>query len=364
MKMKISVIVPVYNAQIYLENMLESILSQKFDDWELVLIVSKSVDKSLEICQEYAKKHSRIRIIEVDKASAGQARNLGLKEATAEYTMFIDADDLLPDNETLNKFLAVAEETGDDIVVSNYMRLWKGNLLKAASHVGFSKKGQQTEDFRFQGFFSVGTLAYVWGKLYRKEFLDKNQILFADVTYAEDKLFNMQCYLNGAHYAFFDDVGYIYRRNEASVSYQYNSRLMECWIKIAKQLRNYTRNKSQENERVVLNEKYAEAGLIEYILFFGIFFSAKMEYTGGSSTIKEVRKFIKQYHKDMIVKKAFMKLARGKRIRQLSQLHWRAMIRMFSIAINCHLYGLIAIGIKVLVLLRVDERLSDTGLRE
>lgn len=362
--MKISVIVPVYNAQAYLENMLESILSQRFNDWELLLIVSKSVDKSLEICQEYAKKHSRIRVIEVTRASAGQARNLGLKEAIAEYIMFVDADDLLPDNETLNKFFAMAEKTGNDIVVSNYMRLWKGNLLKAASHISFSKKDQRTEDFRFQGFFSVGTLAYVWGKLYKKEFLDKNQIWFADVTYAEDKLFNMQCYLSGARYSFLNDVGYIYRRNETSVSYQYNSDLMECWIKIAVELRNYTKEKLQKNENVVTNVKCAAAGLIEYILFFGVFFSTKMEYTGGNSTIKDVRNFIQHYHKNAIVKKTFTSLAKNKRVRQLSQLHWKVMIRTFSIVLSLHLYSLIAVGIKLLVLLRVDERLSDTGLRE
>ena len=89
-----------------------------------------------------------------------------------------------------------------------------------------------------------------------------------------------------------------------------------------------------------------------------------MEYTGGRGTIKSVRKLIQKYHAQMLVKKSFMKLAKDSRIRELSQFHWRVMIRIFSIAINCHLYGLIAVGIKILVALRIDERLSDTGLRE
>jgi hypothetical protein len=58
-----------------------------------------------------------------------------------------------------------------DIVVGNYERLWNGQRFAAASHTSFSEKNPDSEDFRFQGFFSVGTLSYVWGKLYRKQFL-------------------------------------------------------------------------------------------------------------------------------------------------------------------------------------------------
>ena len=75
--MMISVIVPVYNAQAYLSDMIDSVLSQKFAEWELLLIVSKSEDDSLEICQSYAKKTSKIRVIEMPSGSAGMARSNG-----------------------------------------------------------------------------------------------------------------------------------------------------------------------------------------------------------------------------------------------------------------------------------------------
>ena len=112
------------------------------------------------------------------------------------------------------------------------------------------------------------------------------------------------------------------------------------------------------------NIKNAATGLMEYILFFGIFFAAKMEYTDGSGSIKRVRALVKNYHTDPLVKKAFKKLVRDPRVKELSQLHWRVMLRLFSLAINWKLYGVLAVGIKVLVLLRIDERLSDTGLRK
>ena len=334
--MMISVIVPVYNAQAYLSDMIDSVLSQKFAEWELLLIVSKSEDDSLEICQSYAKKTSKIRVIEMPSGSAGMARNIGLKEAMAEYIMFVDADDLLPDGEVFERFYHRAIESKADIVVSNYMRLWKGNLLKAASHESFSGIEQDQEDFRFQGFFSVGTLSYVWGNIYRKHFLEENQILFTDLSYAEDKLFNMQCCLSGARYAFLDDIGYIYRRNEQSISYQYNPKQSQCWITIAKQIRDYAKKNKTNTENK--NIKNAATGLMEYILFFGIFFAAKMEYTDGSGSIKRVRALVKNYHTDPLVKKAFKKLVRDPRVKELSQLHWRVMLRLYTLPINWKLY--------------------------
>lgn len=362
--MKVSIIVPVYNAQAYIDEMLDSILSQSYKNWELLLIISKSKDNSLEICRDYAKKNSRINVIEVDASSLGAARNVGVKAAHGEYIMFVDADDFLPDQFVIECFLNKAQKTDADIIVANYKRLWKKRLLAACSHECFSTKNQQTEDFRFQGFFSVGTLSYVWGKLYRRSFIEQNHICFADIAYAEDKLFNMQCCLSGAKYAFLDVVGYIYRRNEQSVSFQYNPHLKDCWLEIAILLGSYAKEVKVEDKKTAEAVKDAATGLIEYLLFFGIFFSAKMEYTGGRGTIKSVRKLIQEYHAQMLVKKSFMKLAKDSRIRELSQFHWRVMIRIFSIAINCHLYGLIAVGIKILVALRIDERLSDTGLRE
>lgn len=357
----ISVIVPVYNAQAYLSTMLDSILSQSYQDWELILVVSKSKDDSLEICKSYAKNCSKIRVYEEAVSSPGAARNKGLIETQGDYIMFVDADDFLTDEQILDRFFYQAMKSGADIVVSNYMRLWKGKLLKATSHASFSGIEQDREDFRFQGFFSIGTLSYVWGKLYRRQFLEENQIFFNDIAYAEDKLFNMQCCLKGARYAFLDEIGYVYRRNEQSISYQYNPKLKECWLTIAKQLRSYV--KKDRKESLQGTEK-AATGLIEYILFFGIFFAAKMEYADGVGSIKGVRDLIKDYHADPIVKKAFKMLVRDPRVKELSQLHWRVMLRLFSVAINWKLYGVLAVGIKVLVLLRIDERLSDTGLRE
>lgn len=356
----ISIIVPVYQAQAYIGEMLESILSQTYKDWEVLLVVSRSNDNSLEICRSYEKQYSRIRVFEEDDLSVSEARNKGLQEAKNDHIMFVDSDDYLPDKQTLDYFVKKAQVTTADIIVANYMRLWENHLLKAKPHNTFSRMDQQSEDFRFQGFFSVGTLSYVWGKLYRKKFLDENKIHFFDVSYAEDKLFNLQCYLSGAQYEFIDEIGYVYRKNRQSISHQYNPSLKECWLTIASLLIQQVK----EGEKKQSDTIDAAAGMVEYLLIFGIFFAAKMEYVSGKRSVRAVRKMLIEYYQVPLAQKSIKKCMKEKRIQKLSQIHWRVMIRIFSLAANCHLYLSIAIGIRLLTMLRIDERLSDTGIRQ
>lgn len=206
----VSIIVPVYNAETYLPEMLESVISQKYSDWEMLLIDNCSEDGSLEVCRAYERKDLRICVIEEKERGISTARNCGLQAAQGDYIMFIDADDFLPDDQVLERFVTTMQCQNADIVVGNYARLWNKRRLHAASHTVFSGEDQDSEDFRFQGFFSVGTLSYVWGKLYRRQFLVENKIAFENVSYAEDKLFNIQCYLCNPHYAFVSQIQYIY----------------------------------------------------------------------------------------------------------------------------------------------------------
>ena len=91
----VSVIMPVYNAERYLSEAIESVLNQTYTDFELLLINDRSTDKSKEICQEYAQKDNRIVLLENDTENhgPGSARNIGLDNATGEFIIFVDADE-------------------------------------------------------------------------------------------------------------------------------------------------------------------------------------------------------------------------------------------------------------------------------
>lgn len=354
---KISVIIPVHNAEKYIDKAVQSVMEQNYTNWELLLIENGSEDASLDICKKNAEKDSRIQVLKEKNKGAGSARNTGLCSAEGEYIVFIDADDYLPDKSVFQRYMNIAKQIRADIIVSNYVRLWSGKILPAAGHDSFSVYSPDSEEFRFRGFFSVGTLSYVWGKLYRKSFLDQNRITFSEYPYAEDKLFNMQCYVCGAKYAFIEQIGNVYRKNEDSVSYKYNPESSRCWLGIAQTFKNWMEEEGKDVEQY--------EGLIQYTVFFASFFDAKMEYQKRRKSIWMIWKILRIYGNDSIGKDCFAKLACDKKcIPQLNQKIWRIVIKGFSRGMKWKCYLALSFGIKQLIEHRVDEKLSDTGLRE
>lgn len=354
---KISVIIPVHNAEKYIDKAVQSVMEQNYTNWELLLIENGSEDASLDVCKKNAEKDSRIQVLKEKNKGAGSARNTGLCSAEGEYIVFIDADDYLPDKSVFQRYMNIAKQIRADIIVSNYVRLWSGKILPAAGHDSFSVYSPDSEEFRFRGFFSVGTLSYVWGKLYRKSFLDQNRITFSEYPYAEDKLFNMQCYVCGAKYAFIEQIGNVYRKNEDSVSYKYNPESSRCWLGIAQTFKNWMEEEGKDVEQY--------EGLIQYTVFFASFFDAKMEYQKRRKSIWMIWKILRIYGNDSIGKDCFAKLACDRKcIPQLNQKIWRIVIKGFSRGMKWKCYLALSFGIKQLIEHRVDEKLSDTGLRE
>ena len=336
--------------------MIESVLYHSWKNGELFLIECESRDRSFEIFKEYEEEYPMIHVIQKENKGPGAARNYGIDTAKGTYIMFLDADDYLSEPSIMEKFLDLSKKVNSDIAVCNYERLWDGKLLPAVEHSCFSELNPKSEDFRFQGFFSVGTLSYVWAKIYRKEFLEQNQLRFSEFAYAEDKLFNLQCYICGARYIFLKDRGYVYRQNLNSISFRYNPQIHDCWLGIASELKQWMEKRGKNQE------EYKR--LVPYILFFATFFSAKMEYTQKKDSIWVVRKILKLYGRDNLAQTCFEQLTKDKKLKDLSQFMWFIMIRGFSYGMKWHCYLLLSIGIKMLIEHRVDERLSDTGLRE
>ena len=140
-----------------------------------------------------------------------------------------------------------------------------GKLLPAKSVKAFSDNPRESEAFWFYAFFSCGNLSYVWGKMYRISFLKEKQIRFCKYRYSEDKLFNLTCYAREASYAFLFEQVYIYRKNNASLSYQYRSDSVENWIGIARETEAVWRaEEKKEQERERLGKPYqVNAALME-----------------------------------------------------------------------------------------------------
>lgn len=133
----ISIIIPVYNAEKYLKKCLDSILSQTYKDFEVILINDGSIDDSKKICEEYQKKDKRFKLINKENGGPSSARNLGLKSAKGEYISLVDADDYLRDD-FYEKLVASIEKNNSDIAFCKYVFSFN-NEIKFIEEIGLNK---------------------------------------------------------------------------------------------------------------------------------------------------------------------------------------------------------------------------------
>lgn len=123
--MQISVIIPVYNAESYLERSVNSVINQTFPDWELILVDDGSKDGSGQICDGFAQRDSRVRVIHQENAGAGAARNAGIAQAKGNYVVYVDADDTVERN-----YLELLSKHDEDLVFIDVDRVdTKGNIV-------------------------------------------------------------------------------------------------------------------------------------------------------------------------------------------------------------------------------------------
>lgn len=231
--MKVSIIVPVYNAAAYLEACIESILNQSFPDIELILVNDGSTDLSLDICKKNAEKDKRIIIVDKENGGVSTARNAGLKKVTGEYVTFVDSDDTIPSTaiECLVKGM-----TGDvDEVIGTFHWQYEDVIIKRIPRL---KPGCYRQDELLSRFIDDGTLSGILISsncctLYRyKIILDNNLHFDSDLKINEDGLFNFSYFLHSRGVHVIEEHVYTTRKHTDSSShirpkdYDFNSILL------------------------------------------------------------------------------------------------------------------------------------------
>lgn len=176
---KISVIVPVYNAEQYLSECLDSVLKQTYRELEILLVDDGSTDNSLQICQEYAKQDRRIQVLHQENGGSTCARRTGLRAASGEYISFIDSDDWL-ESCFYEKMYALTRDGSMDIVISGCIMeegevsdIRKNNLSEGIYDETALKECFYPQMLYFEstGFFEFGIRQYLWNKLYKKSII-------------------------------------------------------------------------------------------------------------------------------------------------------------------------------------------------
>jgi glycosyltransferase involved in cell wall biosynthesis len=213
-KIKISIIIPVYNTEQYLRQCLDSVINQTLKNIEIVIVNDGSTDNSLNILQEYQKKYSHIKVINQINKGYSEVRNIGLQNTTGDYIGFVDSDDFIEEN-MFEKLINKAIETNADIVSCNYYMVYNKNKKEEIRAADNSKQIEILENssYRFTGAESVLLdEAFVWNRIYKRNFLINNNIKFdKDAFFMEDTLFHRKALICSTKIVYIKDILYFYR---------------------------------------------------------------------------------------------------------------------------------------------------------
>lgn len=221
----LSIIVPVYNAEKYLEECLDSILKQTFADYELILVDDGSTDRSGVICEQYRKKNDVIKVIHKENGGLVSARKAGISVACGKYIGYVDADDKI-EQTMYQKLCEDAVKSNADIVICDVWQ-WDGkNKYPIAQNLesGVFSKEQLIQKIYphilYAGqYYQFGFLPAMWNKIYRSDILKKNQLLVDDrIRIGEDAACSYLCILDADKVSYLkNEYEYYYRLNRDSM---------------------------------------------------------------------------------------------------------------------------------------------------
>lgn len=215
--MKISVIIPVYNVEEYIEECLMSVINQTLKEIEILVVNDGTLDKSIEKVKEI--KDDRIRIINKENGGLSSARNAGLEVATGKYVYFIDSDDFLMINTCLEDMYLIAEEDSADIVVGNGYKYYSKNKMKLIYRdKNLFKRGTfKSKDFLIKFIKSDSMQIPVYFNMYKTSLLKDNNLKFKVGRIHEDQEFITKAFLLSSKISIYPENFYAYRQREGSI---------------------------------------------------------------------------------------------------------------------------------------------------
>lgn len=230
----ISVIVPMYNAEKYIEKCLESVLRQSFDDYEVIVIDDGSKDLSPKIADGFAEKYKKLRVIHQKNAGVIRARKVGVNNASGDYILNLDSDDwLLADH-----LSGIAKEISDkhpDIVVTGYIEDNEGiqtqysQNIKSGYYTGKSMQSEVLSSFMSKkAFFTFGIYPTLWTSCIRRELIRKAQENLPE-TYSigEDISVTFPCIVQASSLSVLDIYSYVYRIQPDSMTHVFDVNFSE-----------------------------------------------------------------------------------------------------------------------------------------
>ncbi len=229
--MLFSIIMPVYNAEQFLEKSIQSVLAQTYPGWELLLLNDGSQDRSDEIITQYAAADCRIRAFSHKNMGVSKTRNRGIKEAKGDYILFVDADDEL-DARTLDKIYRTLQEVESDVIVFNAYRCDLNSNVTGvftsplSEQVLYLNGEKDKRDYIYSILASDKPFGFCWNFAVKRMVLEDVRFP-TDMIMCEDLIFDIRMYEKAASIIYLPDCFYFYRDNPSGCVRNFNFRKIE-----------------------------------------------------------------------------------------------------------------------------------------
>lgn len=287
----ISIIVPVYNVEKYLAKCVDSILTQSYKNIELILINDGSVDSSAAICDSYAEKDSRVRVIHKENGGVAKARNLGIENAKGEYFCFVDSDDYVHP-EYIECMLDVATKTNADISMGAYILAWADGKTQR------TKNGEYPDNHLFEDTGKNALRQMLYSKVYVpssnvKLFkASKIKVHYPSYAIGEDMLASVKYYSDADNVAMSNKPIYYYVQHDESVMHTVNPEKLFDLVVTGDEMMKIVSEKCPENINAA---KYyiIEKNMMALMKLYGM--------DGQEEKIRHIGNNIKKYRKTVIM---------------------------------------------------------------
>lgn len=279
-KIKVSIVIPAYNCMEYIDQCMDSILNQTFSSFEIIIVENGSTDGTDQRCDELKKQDDRIRVIHITQnAGVSEARNRGIEEADGDYIVFVDSDDWIAENE-LEILVQNIETSAADVVFCDYFKVQGDRTEKCPKILEYGIYENDKIDIVLRNMFAGGAyFSSIWRGIYKKEVINRGNIRFEKLKFAEDLLFNIEYLLNSKKVYLIEEALYYYFVNEQSSLNRLKDDIGEIIkfpIELCKKIRQYE-----------VIEEYQKELEIEIIIALQRIFNVSLRYNDFKKGVEE-----------------------------------------------------------------------------
>lgn len=250
-EIKFSIIIPIYNIEGYIQKCVKSILSQTFQDYEIILVNDGSTDNSGMICDEISKQNNKIKVIHQKNGGLSSARNTGIRNSQGKFLMFIDGDDFLNNENCLKKLNESINRSRESDIIQYKMKYYYEQNNKYVSLKDLPNlPDTQSKNEKISTLIKEGCLSVsACDKIVKRKVIEENQLFFEEGLLSEDIKWSLKLYHVINNIFIINEEIYVYRQQRAnSITTKTNQKSIESLLKIIQYWYTYRYSSKEEME--------------------------------------------------------------------------------------------------------------------